>query len=186
MPNILGWDTNPRLLCDASIRVRMLERKYLSIEKSVCLNEACCIKRFECSARAEKRYRRTKSIYHFSHSHFWTEKSVFFWHFSVMYFMEKSLNQHFDLLSDWNQCLPGRWLTNFRVWCVCIHLLMLTCFAPMDSNIFSKRTLICWMLFISTHGWRKINQGGSVCKQTKHKWWILKKRKSQEYKMKVD
>lgn len=42
--------------------------------------------------------------------------------------------------------------------CLCGHLFILTCFAPIDSNIFSNRTLICWMLFISTQGWRKTDE----------------------------
>lgn len=42
--------------------------------------------------------------------------------------------------------------------CLCGHLITLTCFAPIDSNIFSNRTLICWMLFISTQGWRKTDE----------------------------
>lgn len=75
--------------------------------------------------------------------------------------------------------------------CLCGHPLILTCFAPIDSNIFSSRTLICWMLFISTQGWRKTDEenarsskGKKVGKvKEKYNYWSI--RLSVRHRMKV-
>lgn len=47
--------------------------------------------------------------------------------------------------------------------------LLLTCLAPIDSNIFSNSTLICWMLFISTQGWRETLESEKPKKPDKEK-----------------
>lgn len=57
---------------------------------------------------------------------------------------------------------PGDWTYD----CSLLHL---TCLAPIDSNIFSNRTLICWMLFISTHGWRKRQESSVEAKKVEIK-----------------
>lgn len=88
------------------------------------------------------------------------------------------------LKSQWKMIKPmvqDKWQV-----CVCVHSsLILTCFAPMDSNIFSNRTLICWMLFISTQGCTRENEMKERESQVKKK----SQRKIQEQmsaKKKVD
>lgn len=53
-------------------------------------------------------------------------------------------------------------------------ILHLTCLAPIDSNIFSNRTLICWMLFINTHGWRTRKESSVEAKKARIKQKINK------------
>ena len=85
--------------------------------------------------------------------------------------------QHGEMKNFRLSGLCGRWLKTsgagkvlgrvcMRI-CMCVKLFMLTCFAPIDSNIFSNRTLICWMLFISTQGWSEMDEGENRCEWTR-------------------
>lgn len=58
----LGEILTLTLLSDALIRVWMLHRKHLSMEKHSCMNNACCIEHSHCSGRVEEFYIRTSSL----------------------------------------------------------------------------------------------------------------------------